>query len=38
MKVERNAELTTRDGVILRADIYRPDGGGPYPSLLIRTP
>ena len=38
MKIERNAEMTTRDGVTLRADIYRPEAGGPYPSLLVRTP
>jgi putative CocE/NonD family hydrolase len=38
MKVERDVEMTTRDGVILRSDVYRPDDGGPYPTLLIRTP
>jgi putative CocE/NonD family hydrolase len=27
-----------RDGVVLRADVCRPDGGGPYPVLLMRTP
>jgi hypothetical protein len=27
-----------RDGVILRADTFRPDGGGPFPVLLYRTP
>ncbi len=27
-----------RDGVILRADVHRPDHGGPYPVLVQRTP
>jgi uncharacterized protein len=27
-----------RDGTILRADVYRPDGEGPWPTLLLRTP
>ncbi|WP_256979041.1 CocE/NonD family hydrolase [Rhodococcus sp. 06-462-5] len=27
-----------RDGVVLRADIYRPAGDGPWPVLLQRTP
>jgi uncharacterized protein len=36
--VERNAEVPMRDGTILRADVHRPDRGGPYPVLLLRTP
>jgi putative CocE/NonD family hydrolase len=35
---ERNVAMKTRDGVTLRADIYRPDGDGNYPVLLARTP
>ena len=31
-------ETTMRDGVVLRADVYRPAGGGPWPVLLARTP
>ena len=27
-----------RDGVVLRADVYRPAAGGPHPTLLARTP
>src|ERR1700686_1159893 len=27
-----------RDGVLLRADVYRPDGDGPVPAVLGRTP
>ena len=30
--------MRTRDGVTLRSDVYRPEGDGPYPSLLLRTP
>lgn len=36
--VEENVPATMRDGVILRADVCRPDGDGPYPVLLTRTP
>jgi len=35
---ERNVAMKTRDGVTLRADIYRPAGDGPFPVLLQRTP
>lgn len=27
-----------RDGVVLRADVYRPDGKGPWPVVVARTP
>jgi uncharacterized protein len=36
--VERNVAMTTRDGVTLRADIYRPADDGKFPVLLQRTP
>src|SRR5260370_7397126 len=36
--VERNVAAKMRDGVTLRADIYRPKGEGKYPVLLVRTP
>jgi hypothetical protein len=36
--VERNVAMQTRDGVTLRADIYRPAADGNYPVLLTRTP
>jgi putative CocE/NonD family hydrolase len=35
--IERNLELTTRDGVILRGDLYRPPDKA-CPTLLMRTP
>jgi len=36
--VERDVEAQMRDGVILRADVYRPDTEEPLPVLLQRTP
>jgi putative CocE/NonD family hydrolase len=36
--VERDVPVPVRDGTILRADVYRPAGPGPFPVLLIRTP
>jgi hypothetical protein len=36
--IERNVEVRMRDGVLLRADIYRPKGSGPFPTLVYRTP
>lgn len=36
--VEKNVPATMRDGTILRANVYRPAEGGPYPVLLTRLP
>ena len=36
--VERNLEARMRDGVVLRADVYRPNRPGRFPALLERTP
>jgi putative CocE/NonD family hydrolase len=36
--VERSVAAKMRDGVTLRADIYRPKAEGRYPVLLVRTP
>jgi putative CocE/NonD family hydrolase len=36
--VERNVPAKMRDGVVLRADIYRPKADGKFPVLLTRTP
>jgi uncharacterized protein len=38
MIVERNVAVPMRDGVLLRADVYRPEGGGQAPAVLGRTP
>src|SRR5947208_16408457 len=35
---ERNVPVKMRDGVILKADTYRPAGDGKFPVLLQRTP
>jgi uncharacterized protein len=36
--VEKDQVMRTRDGVCLRADVYRPDVPGRFPVLLVRTP
>lgn len=37
-RVERDVPMQTRDGVTLYADIYFPEGDGPFPTMIIRTP
>ena len=34
----RGAKMPMRDGVLLSADIYRPDAEGKFPAILIQTP
>ncbi len=36
--VERDVPCRMRDGATLLADVYRPDGDGPWPVLLTRLP
>lgn len=36
--IEKNVEARMRDGVVLRADVYRPPTSGRRPALLQRTP
>ena len=38
IKVETDVAVPMRDGVVLRADLYRPDAPGRFPALLMRTP
>jgi putative CocE/NonD family hydrolase len=38
VSLERNVAVKMRDGVALRADIYRPQAEGKFPVLLQRTP
>lgn len=38
LKVETNLPVPMRDGTVLYADLYRPDGPGPFPVMLQRTP
>ncbi len=34
---EENVAVPMRDGVVLRADVWRPKGDGPFPVLIYRT-
>lgn len=36
--VERDVPVVMRDGVTLRANVFRPAQGGPWPVLVMRTP
>ncbi len=36
--VEKNIAVPMRDGVVLRANVWRPAAGGPFPTLVYRTP
>ena len=38
VQVERDVPTKTRDGTVLRSDIYRPTAPGRFPVLLKRTP
>ena len=38
LKMETNLPVKMRDGIVLYADVYRPDGPGPFPVVLQRTP
>lgn len=36
--VEKDVSVPMRDGVVLRANVFRPDAPGKFPGILIRTP
>jgi len=36
--IDKNIMVGMRDGVRLATDVYRPAGGGPYPTVVQRTP
>ncbi|MGH9558772.1 MAG: CocE/NonD family hydrolase, partial [Bryobacteraceae bacterium] len=38
VKIENDVKVPMGDGVMLSADIYRPDAPGKFPSLIERTP
>ena len=38
IEIDHNVPVPMRDGVILRADVYRPSSPGPWPVLVQRTP
>ena len=37
MNCQFNHEIPMRDGVILRGNLYTPEGHGPWPVLLLRS-
>ncbi len=38
LRIDHEQELTTRDGVVLRADVVRPDISTKVPAIVARTP
>lgn len=38
VRIERDVAVPMRDGVVLRADVYRPAQDGPFPVLVLRSP
>ncbi len=38
IRIDHDVEMTTRDGVILRADVIRPDISAKVPAIVVRTP
>ncbi|WP_068928051.1 CocE/NonD family hydrolase [Planobispora rosea] len=38
LTAEHDTPMPMRDGTILRGDVHRPAGGGPFSTLLVRTP
>ena len=36
--VQNDVATPMRDGTVLRSNVYTPDGPGPYPILMVRTP
>jgi len=38
IRVDRDVPIEMRDGVVLRADVYRPDDNEKHPAIVTRTP
>jgi len=38
IRIESNIVVPMRDGIKLYADVYRPEGPGRFPALVVRTP
>jgi putative CocE/NonD family hydrolase len=38
VRIDHDVPMRTRDGVTLRADVFRPDDGARHPAILSRTP
>lgn len=36
--IEKDVAVPARDGTVLRADVFRPPGAGPFPVLLVHGP
>ena len=32
--IEKDIDIPMRDGCVLKADLYRPDGPGPFPAVI----
>src|SRR3954447_20076830 len=37
-QIQFGVPVAMRDGTVLRADVYRPKGAGPWPVIVARTP
>jgi len=38
LRIDKNVAVPMRDGIVLRADVWRPDDNKSYPALVSRTP
>ena len=38
IRIDKDVPMEMRDGVVLKADVVRPDVNGKYPAVVIRTP
>ena len=38
IRIDRDVPMEMRDGIILQADVYRPDDNDKHPTILMRTP
>jgi predicted acyl esterase len=38
LTIDRDVPVPMRDGVVLRGDVNRPAGEGPWPVIVARTP
>lgn len=38
MIIERDVPITADDGNVLRADVFRPQGSGPCPAIMVAGP
>ena len=38
LELDRDVQIPLRDGVLLRADVWKPEGAGPFPTVLSYTP